>query len=183
MTCAHKLLTLPATLLLTVGVVACGDQVPVPISTADPAPGASGGLTSSKPEASPDSQATGADGSQAVPITDLKVGDCLSEVDDGDRAVYDVRVVDCGSAHSYEVFHKGEPRAYPAQDDWTETIGDLCTGPFEGYVGLPPDQSRYTVSAFTPQKSTWDNDLRTVTCIALPDDDTTTTGSAKNAKK
>ena len=126
---------------------------------------------------------TGADGSQAVPITDLKVGDCLSEVDDGDRAVYDVRVVDCGSAHSYEVFHKGEPRAYPAQDDWTETIGDLCTGPFEGYVGLPPDQSRYTVSAFTPQKSTWDNDLRTVTCIALPDDDTTTTGSAKNAKK
>jgi Septum formation len=139
---------------------------------------ATGDTASSAGETSAPAQAeeTAPTESEEVNVYDLEVGDCVAAVTDGST----VQTVPCSEPHSEEVFAAvslpggdGDFPGYAAIDARAE---ELCTAEFEGFVGLPYEDSMLHMYFVIPSEELWDAGDQVVLCtIYDPDGDTTGT--------
>ena len=114
--------------------------------------------------------------SEEVNVYDLEVGDCVAAVTDG----FTVQTGPCSEPHTEEVFAAvnlpdgdGNFPGYEAIDAQAE---ELCTAEFEGFVGLPYEESVLRTNLVIPSEERWRDGDRVVLCtIYDPDGDTTGT--------
>jgi hypothetical protein len=96
----------------------------------------------------------------------LAVGDCLN--DTSGTEVTEVPNVDCADEHDFEVYSDFEIEGseFPG-DDAVDTEADTrCLDAFEGFVGVPYDDSVYGYTYFTPTEGSWtDGGDRLVSCL------------------
>ena len=99
---------------------------------------------------------------------EVRVGDCFDdpEVDD-DGFVTDVRLRACDEPHDNEAFFVFdlEGDAFPGTKEVETTSNERCVAAFEGYVGIPFDDSELNAGAmFFPDKISWEDGDREVLC-------------------
>lgn len=107
--------------------------------------------------------------SDTVTATNVKVGDCLSEIPDGER-VLTVTTISCDEPHAGEVFAvltmpDGD---FPGQAA-VEAYHEKCSPELANYS--PPSLLDDEVQLYVlyPTAETWENGDRAVTCIATLD--------------
>lgn len=99
----------------------------------------------------------------------LEVGDCFD--DPGDPEVQEIATVDtvsCDEPHDNEVYANltMPDGPYPGDDRVADWATKNCLRAFEGYVGIPYEDSRLDIGWLTPTQDSWENaDDRTVACI------------------
>ncbi len=96
----------------------------------------------------------------------LAVGDCL--VDPGSEGeVSEVPVVPCEQPHTGEIFyaHIMTNPALPAEAEMQGIVDTECVGRFEGFVGIPYEDSALSVSWLSPTAESWDAGDRELLCI------------------
>jgi len=116
-----------------------------------------------------------------IEAIELEVGDCFNEAVEESLTVQSVMVVPCEEEHDFEVYYAFdlEDGAYPGvagiEDLWIAG----CLDRFEGFVGLPFDESVLDISAIFPTEETWNGlDDREVVCSVTAVDRVPRTGSA-----
>jgi hypothetical protein len=80
--------------------------------------------------------------------------------------------VDCSVPHQVEMYHRfdvggaaGAP--YPGEAVIEPQASAGCTATFNGYVGLPYEQSRLRFTYFYPSPESWQQGDRSVICLLL----------------
>jgi len=110
----------------------------------------------------------------AVPdtgIEELTVGDCFS-FGGADATAEEVSMVDlrsCDEEHQNEVYLQDEltdADAYPGDEETAAEADDLCYGAFEGFIGLPWEESEVEYLYLTPTEQSWGQGDRSVLCYA-----------------
>nr|WP_256414337.1 MULTISPECIES: septum formation family protein [unclassified Frigoribacterium] len=110
----------------------------------------------------------------AVPdtgIEELTVGDCFS-FGGADATAEEVSMVDlrsCDEEHQNEVYLQDEltdADAYPGDEATAAEADDLCYGAFEGFIGLPWEESEVEYLYLTPTEQSWGQGDRSVLCYA-----------------
>ncbi|HWE91413.1 MAG TPA: septum formation family protein [Pseudonocardiaceae bacterium] len=124
----------------------------------------------------------------ATVAADAAVGDCLMWTQNG---AGDLRAVDCGGAHVFEVtgsadLSSGYPSDAPFPDtaSWQRITQQNCTGSVTTYLGRLDPNGRFTVGALKPTGTQWSSGDRTLRCgveIATLTGLVSDTGSAKGA--
>ncbi len=206
LTKASPLIALPTALLLALSLSACDeDAVSIP-STRNSSSAEADSTESSKdspkdkeakdsdddsstaPEASASADSsTGAEGdAKTVDISDLKTGNCVTEMvtgtKHGETGTTGAKVVDCSTPHQYEVIGTGQSTASSSTEANTpEEISTVCTPVLESYVGSSSTAEKYQVAALTPVQSSWDQGDHSFTCFAQNPDDTPLNNSIKNS--
>lgn len=144
-------------------------------AAADPVPSPSAPATESGSPVDPST----IEGAEMVTFDDLEVGDCLPYVEyTGDDMIFEVPVVSCDRPHTDEVFYiyQVDDDTFPGDNAMLNEAWEGCLAQFEGFVGLPYEQSELDFYTYQPTKLSWSraND-RTVHCIAYSYDDVTGT--------
>ncbi len=120
---------------------------------------------------------------------DLNVGDCYNETQSVDANGDQVRaysIVDCSTAHDGEVFSVLD---YPNADVFPgyEAIGAFqqsqCDAAFQSYVGVPWNESRYTISYASPDDQGWASGDHTIHCLLSDGQFAPITGSVRGTGK
>ena len=206
LTKASPLIALPTALLLALSLSACDeDAVSIPSTRASSSAEAdstespkdspkdkeakdSDDDSSTAPEASASADSsTGAEGdAKTVDISDLKTGNCVTEMvtgtKHGETGTTGAKVVDCSPPHQYEVIGTGQSTASSSTEANTpEEISTVCTPVLESYVGSSSTAEKYQVAALTPVQSSWDQGDHSFTCFAQNPDDTPLNNSIKNS--
>ena len=201
-----SLIALPTALLLALSLSACDeDAVSIPSTRASSSAEAdstespkdspkdkeakdSDDDSSTAPEASASADSsTGAEGdAKTVDISDLKTGNCVTEMvtgtKHGETGTTGAKLVDCSTPHQYEVIGTGQSTASSSTEANTpEEISTVCTPVLESYVGSPSTAEKYRVAALTPVQSSWDQGDHSFTCFAQNPDDTPLNNSIKNS--
>ncbi|WP_193044570.1 septum formation family protein [Mycolicibacterium baixiangningiae] len=104
-----------------------------------------------------------------VTATEVKLGDCLSEIPDGTR-VMTVKTVSCGEPHAGEVFAvlmmpDGD---FPGEDAVTE-YANRCGPELATYSPAAVTDDSVQLYVLYPTDETWTDGDRAVTCIATLD--------------
>lgn len=107
--------------------------------------------------------------SDRVTATDVKVGDCLAEIPDGER-VLTVKKISCEEPHAGEVFAvlmmpDGD---FPGQAE-VEAYHERCSPELVAYSPQSMLDESVQLYVLYPTAETWDNGDRAVTCIATLD--------------
>lgn len=107
-------------------------------------------------------------------VTNIEEGSCFREPDDAEQ-VSSVSTVECTEPHEYETFAlvelpQGEDEDYPGAEEVQTAGQDLCTAEFEGYIGLPYDESRFFIYTLSPSPETWADGDREVICAVYEPD-------------
>ncbi|GAB3742382.1 septum formation family protein [Nocardiopsis nanhaiensis] len=114
----------------------------------------------------------------------LTVGDCLHELEfDEDDTVATVPVVDCSEPHELEVYADGDLDAdgdYPGFDEVADMVDEECVDMYEGFVGVPLEESVLAITTLFPSDETWDAGDRDFLCI-VGDPTGPTTGSFEDS--
>ena len=206
LTKASPLIALPTALLLALSLSACDeDAVSIPSTRASSSAEAdstespkdspkdkeakdSDDDSSTAPEASASADSsTGAEGdAKTVDISDLKTGNCVTEMvtgtKHGETGTTGAKLVDCSTPHQYEVIGTGQSTASSSTEANTpEEISTVCTPVLESYVGSSSTAKKYRVAALTPVQSSWDQGDHSFTCFAQNPDDTPLNNSIKNS--
>lgn len=206
LTKASPLIALPTALLLALSLSACDeDAVSIPSTRASSSAEAdstesskdspkdkeakdSDDDSSTAPEASASADSsTGAEGdAKTVDISDLKTGNCVTEMvtgtKHGETGTTGAKLVDCSTPHQYEVIGTGQSTASSSTEANTpEEISTVCTPVLESYVGSSSTAEKYQVAALTPVQSSWDQGDHSFTCFAQNPDDTPLNNSIKNS--
>ena len=113
----------------------------------------------------------------------IKVGDCLNDAEVAEE-VSSVPVVDCSEPHDSEAYASimmpdGD---FPGGDAVTAAAQEGCLAEFEGYVGIPYEESTYDVSFYFPTEASWGGGDREILCTVY-DPSGKTTGSAQGSNK
>ncbi|BDA64419.1 hypothetical protein MANAM107_12530 [Actinomyces capricornis] len=198
-TATRALITIPAAMVLALGLGACQDQaVSTPPSqdsqSEAQATGSSEASTSddgtadggTRERTAGPTQGTSAPETSSVSSTTLSVGDCLKDpgTGTGSTQVGDVTVVDCSEPHLYEVYAESEltGAALPSEQEIETTAAQTCSTGFEEFVGISPEASQtYSYTYLYPTQATWDQGDRLISCMVTTNTGTETTGSAKGA--
>ena len=145
---------------------------------------ASAAASESAPASEPG--ASGAQEGEPTSVFDLAVGDCFQ--DPSDQAVQDgireLPVVPCDTPHDNEVFAvvtlpDGE---YPGPEQLQATAEEECVASFEGYVGVPFEQSQFSGFPIPPSQESWEGGDRELLCtLFVPGEQTT--GSAQGSAR
>ncbi len=110
-----------------------------------------------------------------VGVNELEVGQCV-DVDHDARQLSTVPRHDCDEDHGGEVYlvQAVEGTAhdeYPGDESMRRQAEDVCAGDgFEEYVGTPYARSALEFVYLTPTDDSWEQDDRTVICIAVRPD-------------
>ncbi|TFC44857.1 septum formation family protein [Cryobacterium shii] len=134
------------------------------------------------------------------PVTALLAGDCLT--DSADEATHDdteatkedagvdadvrtIPVLPCSETHDFEVFDRfpvaGE--AFPGDMAVTAAAESGCASGFEGFTGMPYQDSSLDLDYFTPTERSWaEPGGRNVVCLIF-DPSGAGTGSLKGAER
>jgi Septum formation len=104
-----------------------------------------------------------------VTATDVKVGDCLTEIPD-DTRVLTVQTVECEETHAGEVFAvllmpEGDLPSQAAID----TYADKCSPKLASYSPAAMEIDSVQMYVLYPTEGTWAQGDRAVTCIATLD--------------
>jgi Septum formation len=104
-----------------------------------------------------------------VTATDVKVGDCLSEIP-GDTRVMTVQTIGCEEPHAGEVFAvlqmpDGDFPGQPAIDEYA----DRCSPELASYSPASMEDDSVQMYVLYPTAETWAQGDRAVTCIATLD--------------
>jgi hypothetical protein len=107
----------------------------------------------------------------------LRVGDCLNSTDDmaSDEEITNivsVPTMPCGDEHDSEVFasHDMTGDDYPGDDAVITAADDFCYTEFEGFVGLPFEESALYYTTMFPTEDSWDLDGdREILCVVVDD--------------
>ncbi len=154
-------------------------------STTTTQPGGSTTTSSTVPDGST-TTTTLPGGTATVGVDTLEVEDCFSPAD-SDTFVDQVRVIDCDTPHTMEVFAQYEVDddgdRYPGSSELTWAAQDECRERFEDYVGESYWDSQFDLTTLTPSFSTWDVGDRTVTCLIVAGDGGSFVGSARAADR
>ena len=202
LTKASPLIALPTALLLALSLSACDeDAVSIP-STRNSSSAEADSTESPKDREAKDSDddsstapevsasadsSTGAEGdAKTVDISDLKTGNCVTEMvtgtKHGETGTTGAKLVDCSTPHQYEVIGTGQSTASSSTEANTpEEISTVCTPVLKSYVGSPSTAEKYQVAALTPVQSSWDQGDHSFTCFAQNPDDTPLNNSIKNS--
>ena len=206
LTKASPLIALPTAFLLALSLSACDeDAVSIPSTRASSSAEAdstespkdspkdkeakdSDDDSSTAPEASASADSsTGAEGdAKTVDISDLKTGNCVTEMvtgtKHGETGTTGAKVVDCSTPHQYEVIGTGQSTASSSTEANTpEEISTVCTPVLESYVGSSSTAEKYQVAALTPVQSSWDQGDHSLVCFAQNRDNTPLNNSIKNS--
>jgi len=117
-------------------------------------------------------------GSHTEKWIDLEVGECVTDLPPPDLSRVTVTVVDCGTAHSAEVYL----RAPMAVDSAVATVANRdCSAGFAPYTGRSADGSPYTITYLidsNQDRTGADPTPSTVICLLQAADGRPLTGSA-----
>lgn len=123
---------------------------------------------------------------QDVAATDVEVGDCFNA--DTGESITDVGGVPCEQPHVYEVFalaqhDGGDDAAYPGDTQIQTQAEELCVAEFEGYVGLPYEESELLLTTVNPSQESWDGGDRETICALNLDGNAELTGSQRDSER
>ncbi|HEY6414866.1 MAG TPA: septum formation family protein [Acidimicrobiales bacterium] len=108
-------------------------------------------------------------------VFEMAVGDCL--VDQSlTGEVTEVPVVPCDQPHASEIFysHIIDGDTLPDPTAMEAIVDEQCVGNFEGFVGMPYEQSVLEVTWLEPTAGSWDAGDRELLCmVADPAGDVT----------
>ena len=110
-----------------------------------------------------------------IALSDLKVGDCIKDVNSLSQSVSKVPAVPCTDTHN------GEGFAITTDGDTSDSsyAEDYCRAQFSSYIGIDFDSSQLNVEYFKPQDASAKD--KTLTCIVYHSDGTTDTASLKGS--
>lgn len=114
---------------------------------------------------------------------DLEPGMCLNNPA---AEALNVPVVDCRSAHEYEVIARGKlkgNRTWPGDDAVDKAAQAQCEPAFAAYVGLPWDDSRLDLDFFTTVQEGWEAGDRRLICMVYDPEDLSSTGSFRGSQE
>lgn len=106
-------------------------------------------------------------------VFSLVVGDCFNDSPGtdmgGDDNVDSVEIVDCSEAHEREVYEsmefEGDDDEYPGEQSVIDDADEYCIDEFEGFVGIPYDDSILYFLTFYPSEDSWEGGDREVLCL------------------
>ncbi len=144
------------------------EPAPQPTQTATPEP---------EPEAAPP-------GAEEVDVFDLKVGDCVAEIQASEETFISVQTVPCSEPHSAEIISTATlPEGdFPGDEALQAQAGEMCLIEFESFVGLSYEESVLDFSFLYPHEGSWDAGDRFVVC-AVYDPAGDTTGTLADANR
>ncbi len=108
-------------------------------------------------------------GQGTVTATDVKMGDCLSEIP-GDTQVRTVKTIECAEPHAGEVFAVIQMPGgdFPGQSA-IDTYADKCSPELADYAPSAMTDDSVQLYVLYPTAETWEQGDRAVTCIATLD--------------
>ncbi|MEM9465372.1 MAG: hypothetical protein AAGA90_08350 [Actinomycetota bacterium] len=110
-------------------------------------------------------------------VTDLEVGDCFDDPDEGTTLISNVDMVDCAEPHDNEVYHVYAISSLRTDDQYFED----CLAEFEGYVGSDYATSEIFLSYITPTADGLSQGADEVICIAFLEPPNKLTGSVRGS--
>ena len=115
----------------------------------------------------------------------MKVGQCV-QLPTGDN-ITDLETTDCSALHDAEVFHLTQVTEdeRPSDSELEDIGGDACLAAFEGYVGIPFEESELDYTILYPSPGSWEQGDREIICFIISGDgtDTQLAGSMRGANK
>ena len=115
----------------------------------------------------------------------MKVGQCV-QLPTGDN-ITDLETTDCSALHDAEVFHLTQvtENERPSDSELEDMGGDACLAAFEGYVGIPYEESELDYTILYPSPGSWEEGDREIICFIISGDgtDTQLSGSMRGANK
>ncbi|GEB47361.1 DUF4190 domain-containing protein [Microbacterium testaceum] len=107
----------------------------------------------------------------------LPVGVCLDDVPSG--FISSSNIVECGTAHTYEVFSSFllTEGSFPGDDAIASAAETGCESAFPSFVGIPYDQSALNYQYVAPTEGTWADGDREISCLLFDPAVQETTGS------
>ena len=115
----------------------------------------------------------------------MKVGQCV-QLPTGDN-ITDLETTDCSALHDAEVFHLTQVTEdeRPSDSELEDMGGDACLAAFEGYVGIPYEESELNYTILYPSPGSWEEGDREIICFIISGDgtDTQLSGSMRGANK
>jgi len=115
----------------------------------------------------------------------MKVGQCV-QLPTGDN-ITDLETTDCSALHDAEVFHLTQVTEdeRPSDSELEDMGGDACLAAFEGYVGIPYEESELDYTILYPSPGSWEEGDREIICFIISGDgtDTQLSGSMRGANK
>ena len=121
---------------------------------------------------------------EAIPFSETPPGPCIDlEAESGLLA--DWTEASCDGPRNAEITYSAafNDGPYPGDQYLADQATITCRDAFEGYVGIPPDQSRYGFSWIVPTEETWANGSRHGICLVIPGDGGVLTGVIKGAEE
>lgn len=122
-----------------------------------------------------------------VNVFDLRVGDCFDEpAANPDGTVVELIARDCAMAHTAEliaIVQVPDAAAYPGADAVAASAEAQCGPAFVSYVGTTPEASIYGVAWYSVTEKGWKGGDRAIDCLAVADDGSPTSGSARGANR
>jgi hypothetical protein len=167
-----------AALVTSLAGCSSGDPEDVPDvggSSADDPDAGAAGADDSTPAGSDDS-VPGGDGESAISVFDLTVGTCFDDPSFSGEAVEgrisEASEVQCFDPHDAEVyaivrFTQGEGAAFPGRAAVQEFADEECFDRFEGFVGIPFEESRLDIATLWPTGASWEEGDREATCVVF----------------
>ena len=120
-----------------------------------------------------------------IPYNSLRVGDCFELLDPDDPSITIVRAEPCADEHVYEVFFVGDmpDGDYPGDAAVSAFADANCISAFEGYVGVPFEESTWFASPVGPAEADWLAGTRRVTCQLHTQEEAPVSGSARDSRE
>ena len=115
----------------------------------------------------------------------IEIGDCINEalLSGGGEETDSIPVVPCDEAHDSEVYAAFDVDydAFPGVEQLQEDGSEYCLSEFEGFIGVPYDESAIYFSSYYPTEGSWDSlGDREILCVAYLDGEQST-GSLEGA--
>lgn len=118
-----------------------------------------------------------------IGVFELRVGDCLAELPDG-NGIATINAVPCSQPHTDEIFASVPMPAaeFPGRAEVETFAGEACEREFAGFVGLGSQASTLEYGFLSPTESSWADGDREVLCVVL-DPAGDVTGSLEGAAR
>lgn len=121
-------------------------------------------------------------------VFELRVGNCVETLVPENASVVTLPVVECTEPHAAEVFrvtqlNADRDRDYPGDSEVQVEADAMCLARFEGYVGLPYEESVFEYSLIVPGEESWRASRGEVTCLLFEPGNNAVVGSAYNARR
>jgi len=113
----------------------------------------------------------------SLSASQLRVGDCLLDVNTVGATVNKVTAVPCSTPHNGEVYAVGTKVLASTQS----VAEQFCTDNFEAYIGIPIEDTTLDISYVHPQSASDTN--KTITCIVAHADGSKDSVSLKGSKQ